>query len=179
MPQQSGLLHGDYLRWLVEVWRHHLATAVRDLRKAALHPFITHWHGEWTSADRAVAQVQDGDTAGQVRLEAMTRLLSVYLWRKIIADSQGRLAIVGDALGALHDALKLKARDSGLNAIMCEMALLLAPTGQSVQGAHIWSERNSVCDDLCRMKCSAAPPQSLTTTPRTKQREMEYLFLGK
>ena len=40
----------------------------------------------------------------------MTLLLSVYLWRKIMADSQGRSAIVGEALGVLHDALKLKAR---------------------------------------------------------------------
>ena len=109
----------------------------------------------------------------------MTLLHSVSLGRKIIAEAQGRLAIIGDALGVLHDALKLKARMSVLNAIMCELALLLAPTGQSVQGAHVWSERNSVCDDLSRTTDSAAPPTSLTAVPRTNRREGQYMFLGK
>ena len=64
----------------------------------------------------------------------MTLLHSVSLWRKIIAEALGRLAIIGDALGVLHDALKLKARDSAFNAIMCELALLLAHTGAATEG---------------------------------------------
>ena len=107
----------------------------------------------------------------------MTLLHSVSLWRKIIAEALGRLAIIGDALGVLHDALKLKARISVLNAIMCKLALLLAPTGQSIQGAHVWSERNSVCDDLSRWTNSAAPPKSLTAVPRTSRRTVQYMFL--
>ena len=155
-----------------------MQSAVADLRDAFAHPCVTFWQSEWTEADRAIAQVRNMDPAGQARLEAMTLLTSVYLWRRIIADSQGKLAIVGDALGVLHDALKLKAKDSVLNAIMCEMALLLAPTGQSMQGAHIWSERNSVCDDLSRVTGNKMLPRSMATTPRTKRRTVQYMYLA-
>ena len=140
---------------------------------------MTYWHSEWTEDDLAVAQVQSGDPSGQARLEALTLLIAITLWRQVITDAQGRLAIVGDALGVLHDAIRLKAKDSVLNSIMCELALVLAPTGQSLQGAHIWSERNSICDDLSRITENGKPPQSLASTRRTRRRSRAYEFLGK
>ena len=156
-----------------------MQTAVYDLHKATSQPFMTYWQGEWSAADLSTVQVQSGDPAGQARLEAFTLLVSIFLWRQIFSEAQGRLAIVGDALGMLHDALKLRAKDPVLNSIMCELALVLAPTGQSIQGAHIWSERNSICDELSRMTEGTLPPRSLASTTRTLRRTMNYEFMGK
>ena len=74
-------------------------------------------------------------------------------------------------MGVLHDALKLKGNDSVLNAIMSELALLLAHTVQSIQGAHI-------CDDLSRMNGTPALPASLAASPRTTRRAMHHNYLG-
>ena len=156
-----------------------MQTAVYDLHKATSQPFMTYWQGEWSAADLSTVQVQSGDPAGQARLEAFTLLVSIFLWRQIFSEAQGRLAIVGDALGMLHDALKLRAKDPVLNSIMCELALVLAPAGQCIQGAHIWSERNSTCDEPSRMTEGALPSQSLALTRRTRRRTMNYEPMGK
>ena len=104
--------------------------------------------------------------------------MSFVHWHKIITEAQGRLAVVGDALGVLHDAMTLRAKDAVLNELMGDIALILAPTGQSLQGAHVWSERNTVCDALSRMTGSDAPPQSLRETPRTTRSETSFTVVG-
>ena len=84
---------------------------------------------------------------------------------------------MGDAFGVLYDALKLKAKDPNLNAIICYLALVVAPTGQSMQGAHVRSERNSVCDELSRMSTGIALPQLLAFALSTVRRNAEFTFL--
>ena len=70
----------------------------------------------------------------------------------MLIHSQGSLAIIGDALGVLHDAVKLRAKDPVLNAIMGDLALLIAPTGKDIRCAHIWTQRNVTCDALSRLQ---------------------------
>ena len=57
-------------------------------------------------------------------MEAYTLLASFWAWRKLLAEANGGLAIVGDAWRVVYDALKLRSADSQLNAIMDERAEL-------------------------------------------------------
>ena len=88
----------------------------------------------------------------QAKFEALTLLISVTTWLPLLATMQGSLTFVGDALGILQDALKLRAKEPVLNGIMGELALQLAPLGADTRAAHIWSERNSTCDALSRLQ---------------------------
>ena len=44
------------------------------------------------------------------------------------------------------------AKEPVLNAIAAEMALLMAPIGLDIRTAHIWTQRNRVCDELSRLQ---------------------------
>ena len=110
-----------------------------------------------------------GDPAGQARLEAHTLLTSVWCWRELLAESNGQLAIVGDGLGVVYDALKLRSSDRVLNMLMGELALVLAPLGKHLTGAHVWSERNTVCDQLSRMKAGEQLLEVLQTHTHEKK----------
>ena len=48
--------------------------------------------------------------------------------------------MIRDALGMLHDAAKLKAKDPVLNLMVGELALLIAPYGLDIRAARSWSE---------------------------------------
>ena len=110
-------------------------------------------------------------------MEAYTLLASFWAWRKLLAEANGGLAIVGDALGVVYDALKLRSADSQLNAIMGEIALILAPMGKHLTGAHMWSERNATCDALSRMTNTSQLPTELRTARLTKRRRPEFKVL--
>ena len=101
--------------------------------------------------------VQPGDPAGQARLEAYTLLGALATWQSTLADMQGSLAVLGDALGILYDVTKLKSKEPVLNAIAAEMALLMAPIGLDIRTAHIWTQRNRVCDELSRLQSGQVP----------------------
>ena len=57
----------------------------------------------------------------------------------------------GHALGVLFDVMRFRAKDPILNDLSGAMALLVAPFGADLRVAHIWSEKNSVCDRLSRL----------------------------
>ena len=97
-----------------------------------------------------------GDPAGQARLEAYTLLTALTTWQTTLAKTQGHLAVLGDALGVLHDVVKLKAHDKILNALAGEMALILAPISLDIRAAHLWTQRNVVCDALSRLSAGEA-----------------------
>ena len=124
--------------------------------------------------------IKPGGAAGPPRCEAYTLLLSIATWRMIIGTSQGSLAIIGNALGILHDAIKLKAKDPALNLIVGELALLIAPFGLDIRAAHVWSERNKVCDTLSRLPTEATTPDlpELKAATRTKVKRAPGVLLG-
>ena len=87
-------------------------------------------------------------------------MLALRTWQPILMESQVSLAILGDAMGVLFDVMKLKARDPVLNAVAAEMALVLAPLGMDVRVAHLWTQRNQVCDLLSRFNADASLPEA-------------------
>ena len=53
--------------------------------------------------------------------------------------------------------MRFKAKDPVLNAIAGELAYLIAPLGLDLRAAHIWSERNDICDHLSRLSNGERP----------------------
>ena len=155
-----------------------LQVGVPSLENADEHPIVAYWHDEWGATDRARLQVVSGESAGQARLEAYTLHLSLHIWRQILAESEGKLVIIGDALGILHDALKLRAKDTVLNSLLADSALILAPMGLHISGAHLWSQRNKICDALSRMKRGSQPPERLKTVVRVAAKRPTFHVLG-
>ena len=155
-----------------------LRAGVTNVKEANKHPLITYWHGKWSDTELRVLQVVRGEPSGQARLEAYTLLVSFWCWRKLLAEANGGLAIVGDALGVVYDALKLRSSDRILNAVMGELALVLAPMGKHLTGAHLWSERNSTCDALSRMSTASQLPPELETVKRTNRGPPQFKVLS-
>ena len=104
----------------------------------------------WTQRDRELIEVIQGDPAGQARVEALTLAVALRTWRGLLQTSQGPLAVRGDALGVLTDVVKLRAKEPVLNKLAHDMSLSMAASGLDLRAAHIWSERNVVCDLLSR-----------------------------
>ena len=120
-------------------------------------PVVAYWTGRWTDADLQLVEARRGDPAGRARLEALTLWMSIVKWEPVLRQAQGKLLVIGDALGVLHDAVRLKARDPILNLIMSEKALVIAPSGGDICAARLWTERNSDCDELSRHQPWATP----------------------
>ena len=131
------------------------------MEETATKPIVAYWHANWTDNDLATVRAQRGEASGQAVLEAFTLLISVATWAKVLEQAQGALHIRGDALGVLHSMLRFKARDPVLNAIAGEMAYLIAPFGLDLRAAHIWSERNDVCDHLSRLQPGEQPNRAV------------------
>ena len=88
------------------------------------------------------------------------------------------MAIVGDALGVLHDVVKFRAREPILNEIIGEAALQLAPLGLDVRAAHVWTQRNKICDVLGRMREKASLPEQLQGATKSERVRVQHRFLG-
>ena len=154
-----------------------LQIGVKSLDTAASIPILAYVRTQWLDSDLDLLGVERGDPAGQAKFEAYTLALALNTWQRLLQTAQGRLAIRGDALGILHDVLKLKAREPKLNALAHQMAYILAPVGLDVRLAHVWTEHKTVCDTLSR--CTAASeldlPQ-LSEATRMRVRRFQLLM---
>ena len=93
--------------------------------------------------------------------------------------------MVGDALGVLHDALKFRAKDGFLNELMGDLSLVSAPTGQSLQGAPVWSERGlqGACKELNVRRAQQKGarqrlPDSEKGVPQTTRTKTEFTIVS-
>ena len=137
-----------------------LHAGLRALEEAATKPIVSYWHATWSDDDLATVRAKKGESSGQAVLEAYALLISVATWAKVLEQAQGALHIRGDALGVLHSLLRFKAKEPVLNAIAGELAYLIAPLGLDLRAAHIWSERNDVCDHLKQIVARPAAKQA-------------------
>ena len=88
--------------------------------------------------------------------QAYTLLVSVWCWRKLNAASNGGLVIVGDALGVVHDAFKLRSKGQILNLLMGDLALDRSP--------HLEREKSDL-----RQAQSHAAQRSATRSAQDRQ----------
>ena len=112
-----------------------LQAGITQFNEAHRQQYISYWASEWTDDELRRIQVKRGDPAGQARVEALTLLHAVWTWSKVIREFAGSLAMMGDALGVLHDATKFRASAPILNSVMAEMALILAPMAHKLSAA--------------------------------------------
>ena len=106
-----------------------LQCGVPSLEAACSSKILAYKGTQWSDADLELLKVKRGDPQGQARVEAYTLLIAIRSWTQILMDSQGSLAIRGDALGVLYDGLRVRARESIPDDLAGEMALLSAPWG--------------------------------------------------
>ena len=105
-------------------------------------------------------------------------LISVATWAIVLKQAQGALHIRGDALGVLQSMLRFRAKDPVLNAIAGELAYLIAPIGLDLRAAHIWSEKNVICDHLSRLSPGEQPNMpELSEAVRVKRQPVPRFLL--
>ena len=75
--------------------------------------------------------------------------------------------MIGDALGVLFGTATLASKDTHINRLMMDLALILAPRGQAIEAVHVWSEDNALADALTRMQVDAEPPAQLRGIKRS------------
>ena len=127
-----------------------LQAGVPSLSAASSKQVVAYTSLRWTQDDLEMVIVRAGDPAGQARLEALTLATALETWKGLLTSMHGALAVRGDALGVLRDVIKLRAKDPVLNQLAHTMALPIAPTGVDLRAAHVWSEKNTLCDLLSR-----------------------------
>ena len=154
-----------------------LHSGPRALEDATTKPIVSYWHANWSDDDLATVRAKRGEASGHAVLEAYALLISVATWAKVLEQAQGALHIRGDALGVLHGMLQFKAKDPVLNAIAGELAYLIAPLGLDLRAAHIWSERNDVCDHLSRLSPGELPNRAELTGAVKARRQPAPRFL--
>ena len=127
-------------------------------------PALRFTYKAWEHREEQMLGAVIGDPAGQARWEAFTILASMSLWRSLWCPRHRQITILGDALGIMEGAAKFRSKDPKINSIFAELALLVAPTGDTLSQIHLWSERNSLADALSRLSWSPILPAALTST---------------
>ena len=154
-----------------------IQTGITQFNTAHQQPYIAYWHDAWTDDELKLLQIVRDDPAGQARLEAWTMLYSLFVWKDILREASGGLAVMGDALGVLHGA-QFKANDAVLNLVMAEAALILAPMGRDIRAIHLWTQRNVTCDRLSRLQKNRADIPELQGVKRSMRQILECKVLS-
>ena len=131
----------------------------------------------WTAEDAEAVHATVGNPESQAVWEAYALLLAFRAWTHKLAVTPGKIFLCGDALGVLHDAIKMRARDKRLNSIMAELALTIAQHGFELNALHIWSEWNGVCDELSRGR--GCDHSSLRNSKLVKIDAVKFSFLSR
>ncbi|CAK0911850.1 unnamed protein product [Prorocentrum cordatum] len=118
----------------------------------------------WSHA--AAAQAVVGDPGSQARWEVFVLLASFIMWRPVISHVHAGVSFVGDAQGVLQGAVRLASRDPVINVYISEIALRIAGAGVDLESFHIWSEVNTLADDLSRLGEGATLPPFLQDVRR-------------
>ena len=91
------------------------------------------------------------------------------LWERFLFAPPVELLVVGDPLGVLDGACKLRAKDTVINELFMELAFIFARHGTSLEAVHIWSGDNRLADELSRgtrPECLAVDSFVSWSTPR-------------
>ena len=101
---------------------------------------------KWNDYHEQLIRSKIGNPGDQARFEALALCIAVHTWRGTILASGGPPLFVGDALGMLEGAVKFRSKDSIINEIFMELALVFAPLGSTIEAARVWSEHNDIAD---------------------------------
>ena len=118
----------------------------------------------WDSDHGDFLGAMPGDEKGQATFEAYMMLEAVLCW--VTKATLGKVCLVGDAQGVLFGLTRLSASSPIINEVAKEMALHLAPMGQTLSGSHVWGEQDEVADALSRLDRGASLPPCLAQSVR-------------
>ena len=121
----------------------------------------------WKEEDERRVQIRAGDPKGQARWEAYAAVCAFRRWAAPLLEARGGATVLGDALGVLLKMGVLRSKDPRINMLFMELALVLAPTGSSLECLHVCAEDNTLADELSRMKEGAREPPHLRAVART------------
>jgi hypothetical protein len=80
----------------------------------------------------------------------------------------------------LYGAARFRSRDSQINRMFMELALLSAPRGTTLEALHVWSAENRLADTLSRIDSeSLVLPPLLSKVPRTMAKDSAWQILDK
>ena len=105
-------------------------------------------------------------------------LASFLMWWPVISHVHAGVSFVGDAQGVLQGAARLASRDPVINVYFSEVALRIAGTGVDLESFHIWSEVNTLADDLSRLGEGATLPPFLQDVRRCAFTLPEFRIAG-
>ena len=103
---------------------------------------------QWNKEHEQLINGKTGVPDFQASWEALMYVIALKTW--IGPRTRGKVTIIGDASGVLHDLIKMKARSRTVNALVQEAAMHLAPLGLDLAGIHVWAELNTAADELSR-----------------------------
>ena len=105
-------------------------------------------------------------------------MLAIKTWMPILSTFESQLALCGDALGVLADAMKFRAKELVLNKLMAELALSIAPYGFEISTAHVWSKQNDMCGKLSRLALDARILDTLSHAVRSNDERPVWAVLS-
>jgi hypothetical protein len=143
-------------------------------------PPMAFMHHAWTPYHEHLVQASIGDPGSQARWEALALLVAFRTWNPVVSASSGLPVVVGDALGMLYGAARFRSKDTQVNKIFMELALLAAPRGTTIEAMHVWSAENCLADTLSRIESEKLSlPALLARVPRTMAKDGAWLILDK
>ena len=132
----------------------------------------------WSQEDHDRLGAEQGKPDFQADWEAYMLLLAVKTWSGRINDHTGNLVFRGDAKGVLQGVLANRARNPRINLIVAEISLVLSGSSHKLTAEHIWSERNTICDELSRAGEGGSIPASLHDCVSWPPVRAPFEFLG-
>ena len=93
---------------------------------------------------------------------------AILLWERVLFAPPVELLVVGDPLGVLDGACKLRAKDMVINELFMELAFIFARHGTSLEAVRTWSGDSRLADELSRgLRPECLPVDALVswTTP--------------
>ena len=132
----------------------------------------------WEERHCRWAQAQRNDAASQARWETLALTLAVFAWKDILLPAGGEWNLLGDALGVLQATTKFRSKDSAVNLLCMELALVSVDSGRELHAEHLWSERNKLADDLSRLHEGASLPTLLKDVPQRYLVEPQWKIIS-
>ena len=120
----------------------------------------------WNSNHERLISGKIGLPDFQADWEALMIVIALKTWTS--AGTRGMVTVIGDASGVISGMIAMRARATGINNLIREAALHLAPFGLTLEGLHVWAEHNTQADELSRLKNSKSTPSWLQTDTTKK-----------
>ena len=139
---------------------------------------IDHWWAcAWTEDDETLLGAKLGDAGSQAVWEGYALLLAISTWQDKLENLRCTIELRGDALGVLQAVLARRGCCPEVNLIVAEIQLLLGRSMHDLFAIHIWSEDNTLADQLSRIPEGASIPDECPESRRHQVKRRRWCSL--